>query len=92
MRKIIYGKMYNTKTATLIGTCCPISDRGNFNYYNSEMYKKRTGEYFLFNEYWIIGEGFHQTIEPMSQKEAKEWMGTQAEVDEYIAEFGEPEE
>lgn len=92
MKKIIDGKMYNTETAKLISSNCPISDRGNFNYYNSEMYKKKTGEYFLFKEFWVIGEGFRQIIEPMSQTETKYWLEIFADVDEYIAEFGEPQE
>ena len=103
MKKIINGKMYNTETAKYIdyaaeGAC----DSFNSYHWREELYKKRTGEYFIFGEggassrwrcevergCYSDGWGF----KPLTDDEAKEWLEKYGDPDVYIAEFGEPEE
>jgi DNA-binding XRE family transcriptional regulator len=102
MRKIIDGKKYDTETATLVGSYSPNANRRDFRWVCEELYRKRTGEYFLYGEGgpmskysrqveqngWAEGE----KIIPLSQDEAMEWAEKNLEVDEYEAEFGEVEE
>lgn len=47
------------------------------------LYRKRTGEYFL---------GSKDRIKPLAYDEAKGWAENALDGDEWIAEFGEPEE
>ena len=65
------------------------------------MYKKKTGEYFLYGEggaltqysrdTWDGRTGSSQII-PMTEESAKEWAVEHLECDEYEALFGEVEE
>ena len=101
MKKIINGKLFNTETAKCIG-CYQYSYPGDFHYCREALYRKRSGEYFLHGEggpnsiyqkdlgsnQWSGGE----SISPMSADEAKEWAEENLDADDYIAEFGEPEE
>ena len=43
---IINGKLYNTETATYVGGYSNGLSINDFNYYDEELYRKRTGEYF----------------------------------------------
>lgn len=102
MKKIINGRMYNTDTATFIANYDNGCSRGDFNYIAEELYRKRTGEYFL------LGSGGAMTgyrvscgcdsycgstqIIPLTDEEAKEWLEAHADADAYIKCFGEPEE
>lgn len=101
MKKIINGKRYDTKTAELVGAAS-YSNWTDFEHWTEELYKKRTGEYFLYgaggpmskysrstgtNE-WSGGE----TIIPLTLKEAQEWAQEHLDADEYEAIFGEVEE
>ena len=48
MKKIINNKMYNTETATEVASYdngCYLSD---FRHFREELYRKRTGEFFLY--------------------------------------------
>lgn len=101
MKKIINGKLYNTETAKCVG-----SDRysypRDFHYWCETLYRKKGGDYFLHGEGgpaskyaekvdsngWSGGE----SIIPMNIDEAKKWAEVHLDVDEYIEEFGEPEE
>ena len=102
MRKIIDGKMYNTETATKVAEWsndCFVSD---FSYFSETLYRKRTGEYFVYGEGgpmspWAEPCGSNgwksaSDILPVSKSHARKWMEKHAEIEEYIAEFGEPEE
>ena len=84
MRKIINGKMYNTETAKLI---CNREERDGCNWYTGQVYKKNTGEYFLYED-----NPYMEHITPLSKEDAKQWIEIRGTVEEYIAEFGEPEE
>lgn len=58
MRKVIRGRVYDTDTAKLMGSCG-----------DATLYRKRTGEYFI--QYFFSGEGYH--IVPMSSSDAFAW-------------------
>ena len=99
MKKIINGKKYDTETAKLLAT----STRGNgFDYCREELYRKRTGEFFIFGEggayteyashpelnCWGPGEKFI----PLTEEKARKWAESYLEVDEYEKIFGIVEE
>lgn len=100
MKKIIKGKLYNTDTATHIGNQC--HDIGNFNYCNENLYRKKTGEYFLHVEGGPMSKYAESTgqnewsggeeIIPYSYAEAKEWVERHLSADDYEKEFGVVEE
>lgn len=101
MRKIINGKMYDTNTAKVIGTWSNYK-YGDFNYCEETLYKKKTGEYFLYGEGGALSKyakscGNNDTCGgsefiPLSKNEAKKWMECNTSAEKYIAEFGEVEE
>ena len=102
MRKIINGKLYDTDTATLIGSY-EFSTPSDFNHIFEYLYQKKTGELFLHGEgvplthyskslgngNWCGGE----TIIPESQFaenffDVKEWVTKHCDVDTYVKLFG----
>ena len=101
MKKIINGRLYNTKTATLMGTAS-YSYPGNFEYWKEDLYRKKTGEFFLCGEggpmtkysrktgqnEWSGGE----EIIPLTVEEAQEWAERYLDADEYEEIFGKVEE
>lgn len=101
MKRIIKGKLYNTETATSIGSY-QYSYPRDFHYLREELYQKNNGEFFLSGEGgplskyreqvdsggWTSGEA----IIPLDVEEAKEWGEAHLDVEDYIAVFGEPEE
>ena len=100
MKKIINGKMYNTETAKLLCEAC--GRRGSASWWKEQLYRKKTGEYFLFGEggpgsRWAVpldinswNEG--EDVIPMTEEEARAWAEKNADVEEYCEIFGEPEE
>lgn len=102
MKKIINGKMYNTETAKVLGTAYSSAAVNSFEYWEETLYKKKTGEYFLYghggaaSQYarrvdensWSDGDGFT----PLTESGAKIWAEKYLDVDEYCEIFGEPEE
>ena len=101
MRKIIDGKMYNTETAAKVGEWNN-GRYGDFEFVSETLYRKRTGEYFLHGEGGAMSKyaescGQNQwqggaSIIPIGKGYAREWAERHLSVDEYIAEFGEPDE
>lgn len=84
MKKIIKGKMYDTETAECI-------HEGSMNNGRSmSLYKKRTGEFFIF--YITCWEIEADYIEPISENEAKEYVETYCDADVYEGLFGEVQE
>ena len=83
MKKIINGKRYDTETAEYIGSTSWGDGPRDFNYWSEELYRKRTGEFFLHGEgganskyreeismnSWSGGE----RIIPLTDEEAREW-------------------
>lgn len=101
MKKIINGKKYDTDTAKEMGYFQSGCNRSSFDFYEEILYKKKTGEYFLYgngranskysescgNECWGIS-----TIIPYTEDEAKKWAEKHLTCDEYESCFGEVDE
>ena len=101
MKKIINGKRYDTNTATLIGSTGH-GYPGDLDYWTEELYRKKTGEFFLYgeggpmskysrkirNNEWSGGE----KITPLSPRDAQEWAENYLNADEYEQAFGKIEE
>jgi len=101
MKKIINGKRYDTDTATLIGSA-GYSYSGDLEYWTEELYRKKTGEFFLYCKGGALSRYGRQTgqnewsggekIRPLSLKEAQEWAEEHLNADEYEQVFGKIEE
>ena len=102
MKKIINGKKYNTETATKLGdrwNGLALNDLGRV---YEELYRKKTGEYFLYGEggaltKYSVSTGQNcwaggKKIIPMTEDEAREWAEMWLDADEYELIFGEVEE
>ena len=50
MKKIINGKKYNTETAKEVGYRSSGGSTSDFSYWCQTLYRKRTGEFFLYGE------------------------------------------
>ncbi len=101
MRKIINDKAYDTSTAKAVGTWSYGSYR-DFHYVAEILYKKKTGEFFLYGEggpaskyakkidtnCWTGSE----KIVPLTEDEAKKWAEENLDGMEYENIFGEVEE
>lgn len=100
MKKILNGKLYDTDTATEIGSWT-YSHPGDFNYIKETLYRKQTGEFFLYacggantqyskelsyNE-WCSGSAFIREGE--RDFDPREWVETYLDADTYISLFGE---
>lgn len=101
MKKIIDGRLYNTETAEEICSWSNGYHSGDFYCTSETIYKKKTGEYFLygrggalsqyaepFGSNWTAGE----TIIPFSREDFKEWALDKLSADEYIFIFGDVDE
>jgi hypothetical protein len=97
MKKIITGKLYDTETAKELGNDYYSNPR-DFHYWSETLYKKRTGEFFLYGKggpaskyaescgqnTWSGGE----KIIPLSYKAAQEWAEEHLDADDYQSIFG----
>lgn len=102
MKKIINGKMYNTETAKEMGSHWNGYPRSDFNYCEETLYRKKTGEYFLYGDggaatcySYSVGQNCRsggEDIVPLTEEEAKTWAERSLDADEYIEIFGEVEE
>jgi len=101
MKKIINGKLYNTETATELGSYWNGYPHGDFSFVMETLYIKKTGEYFLHGEGGPLTEYcnyvgnnrcFGSDICPYTKAEAKEWAAKVLSVEEYEKIFGEVEE
>lgn len=98
MKKIISGKKYDTETAHKVYEWShgSISD---FGYYEETLYRKRTGEYFVYGYGHAASKyaepegqnswGSGSRIMPMSYEDARSWMEERADAESYEREFGE---
>lgn len=100
MKKIINGKKYDTATAKEVGS----SQRncGELSYCCEELYRKKTGEFFLYGEGGPASKyaescgnnswsGGCQII-PLTYEAARTWAEKHLDADEYEAVFGEVSE
>ena len=102
MKKIINGRLYDTDTAKAIGSYSNGYGAGDLYYLNETLYRKKTGEFFLFgdggaktkygvecgNRCWTSSTG----INPLMEEEAKECVEEHLDADIYIDVFGTVEE
>jgi len=101
MKKIINGKRYDTETAQLIGSD-GYSNRRDFCFWREKLYRKKTGEFFLYGEGGAMSRYGRSTgqnlrsageeIQPLTLKEAQEWGEQHLDADEYEEVFGRIEE
>ena len=99
MKKIINGRVYDTEKAKELGTYANYGSWRDFSHLEETLYRKKTGEYFLFGEggpmtRYAEAEGQNgwsggKRIMPMTYDEAREWAEEHLEADEYEAIFGE---
>ena len=82
MRRIIEGKIYDTKTATLIAEAESHLGRGDFGWWQEELYVTPKGRFFVYGEghamsRWAepVGNmrGPGQGIEALTEAEALAW-------------------
>ena len=102
MKKIINGKVYDTDTARELGSWANMADRRNFSQFEETLYRKKTGEFFLYGEggpaskyaqavgqnEWSGGS----RIMPLDFSEARQWAEEHLDADEYESIFGEVSE
>ena len=98
MKKIIKGKLYDTTTAKELGWWENIQDVRNFSHFSETLYRKRTGEFFLYGKggpstkysqrvdqnCWSGGED----IIPVSAENARSWAEERLDADDYEKIFG----
>jgi hypothetical protein len=99
MKKIINGKVYDTETAQEVGTWSNnLSNRRDFGWCSETLYRKKTGEFFLFgeggpmsryaescgNNTWSSGAA----ITPLTYPAAMQWAEEHLTADEYEQIFG----
>lgn len=95
--KVINGKRYDTRSASLLAEATNGFLSTDFSWKNEELYRKKTGEYFLaaeggpLTEYGVhIGNssGFGSRIIPYSEAQARKWVEDHCSGDEYDRIFG----
>ena len=96
-KKVIGGKLYDTRKAKLIGVYANLNDDTDTSYYCECLYKKRTGEYFLYGTGGPLTKyaeslggnlwGLGNIIIPLSYEEAKEFAEKNLMADIYESEF-----
>ena len=92
MKKIINGRRYDTDSAKELGSNS-YSNRTDFNFWEETLYRKSTGEFFLYGEggpasryAQAVGQNSWSggsRIMPMSTHEAKSWAEKNLSGDEY---------
>ena len=102
MKKIIDGKVYDTDTAKKLGEWDNGGGWSDFHHIEETLYRKKTGEYFLFGEggaasKYAKAEGQNSwtpgsRIMPMTFAEARKWAEENLDADEYEDFFGEVQE
>lgn len=101
MKKIINGKLYNTETAKKLAEFSNDCICSDFRYFEESLYRKRTGEYFLYGfggpltSYAKKLENGYRSgcaIRPLTEAEACEWAEDHISADAYINIFGDIEE
>lgn len=98
MKKIINNRLYNTETAKEIGTYSNAGGWRDFNHYEETLYRKKTGEYFIFGEgnantrYAVLVDqntwSGGSKIIPMNYEDARKWAEENLTADEYEVAFG----
>ena len=97
MKKFISGRRYDTGTAKLVGNTS-YSKQGRSYYWSEDLYRKKTGEFFLHGQGGPMSKygqpvGENQwkggnVIIPLSLSEAQEWAKKYLDADTYDEIFG----
>lgn len=99
MKKIINNRVYDTSTAQKLGEWDNGYYTSDFPFCAETLFRKRTGEYFLFGEGHAMSKyashsgnnsGWGEKIIPMSYEKAQQWAEEHLNADDYIRIFGEP--
>lgn len=96
MKKIISGKVYNTETAEFLGEDS-YSNITDWHYYSEELYRTKKGAYFMHGKGNGLSKyGEHngdfgycpgETIEVISEDEARAWAEEHMSAEEYMELF-----
>lgn len=99
MKKIISRKLYDTATAELIAEWSNGRSLRDFSWCQEELYRKKTGEFFLHGEGGPMSQYVHyiddnnwsgdEQLIPLTYDEAAEWAEKHMDADAYQAVFGE---
>lgn len=103
MNKVIQGKRYDTDKAERVGKWENTWDSRDFSYHGEELYRKRTGEFFLYfprgagrDDYERYGciddlwaEDGCEALRPLTYEQAAEWAARRLDADAYESIFGE---
>ena len=101
MKKIIRGKRYDTDTAKKVGAAYAECQRTDFAYWEEELYRKNTGEFFLYGWGRPLSKygktcgnetSGSEVIKPLDLEEAQEWAEKNLDGEEYEQIFGPVEE
>lgn len=96
MKKVINGKVYDTNTAKHIGYYSAGGSQSDFVWYEEDLYRKRTGEFFLCGHGGAASPYGRSSgdnaiggsaIIPLSWEAAREWAENRLTADEYIEIF-----
>lgn len=97
MNKLIRGKRYDTEAAKKIAEYDSEYTKSDFNWFREVLFRKRTGEYFLYCEgngnsnyarQTPNGRTYGEKIIPYSIDDAKKWAESVLDADEYEEIFG----
>lgn len=98
MKKIISGKRYDTEKAQEIGDAWHGGGPRDFHYYRETLYRKRTGEFFLYGtgnaaskysrKVGINEWAGDERLVPLTYDEAREWVEKELDADTYEELFG----
>lgn len=93
MNKVMNGRRYDTETAELVGEYANTYNYSDWNYKCEKLYRKKTGEFFLYgeggpmSEYPVSSGNNNWTgsskIMPLTIDEAKEWAKENLDADDY---------
>lgn len=100
MKKVINGKLYDTQTPQELGSWW--NGSSDFSICWEYLYKKKTGEYFLYGKggatskyarsWGNTGSQSGESVIPLTEAEARSWAEQKLDADEYIEIFGGVEE
>lgn len=99
MKKIINGKVYDTTTAERLVGWSNNRSTSDFGYCEESLYRKRTGEFFLYGEGGPMSKysesqgngdwGYGKSITPLTYEAAQKWAEEHLSAEGYEAIFGE---
>ena len=92
MKKYVNRKCYDTDTAHKVGTYKGCWGHSGIAVREETLYRKRTGEYFLYVWDRLLDEADTETIAPVSCEKARAWAEERLDADAIEAEWGEPAE